>query len=650
MSASSSKYPSKLVVDNDKELPDAPPMLTPLRKHQPSPFFNRSRWSRELSFTQQPAAKPSEGRLRWVFTLPALVISLLVFAIATILLLYLVTLRQASVSDGSAIFVSELATNTLLGLTISTVATHTVSISVPFLVSIAAYCVAGKWLKEQEFPSQTRVALPTPLQYAFMVKMLATSNVIPVFQAGRYMRASRGRIRTPRTFHLALALTSLILGLSYSLILADVWLHGASSVVEETFTTAVRSVSFGVAFNDSVCTTKPCLNSTAGWAANAPWITQAGLLVATNSSTALSVMTISNASDLAIVVPASATINASQSFDAPSFGVRAQCASFTANCTSSAALQAGCPASSQVPLALGSNSTASTNRTTQSASNASSSSTVQDGTKMVPTAGTTANPQNVVLRLQWSSNGTIRPANPTAIQTNTGNILAWASCDLMFYNLTIRYQDGNYSTVGAPVLATPSFANLMQGALISQLGNLQLASNLQATMLAAQNESSALAAMNQELGRLSLALFAGALQPITTAAEGAAQASARFGRYPLAPVVVYLFLLYAYAFAAGGIYLWAARLRAPLFRAPERKTTSAVQLAQLRLTDPLALVATIYPSYPDSPAPEDPRDLFLEDETTSRLEIGTNDGVNAQPVFGVYRRVGPWSAEVLEMG
>lgn len=213
--------------------------------------------------------------------------------------------------------------------------------------------------------------------------------------------------------------------------LADVWLHGASSVVEETYTTAVRTASFGVAFNDSVCTTNPCLNSTAGWAADAPWITQAGLLVATNSSTALSVMTISNASDLAIVVPASATINASQSFDAQSFGVRAHCASFTANCTSSAALQAGCPASPQLSLALGGNSTAS-NGTTQTATNASSAAAVQDGTKVVPTAGNTANPQNVVMRLQWSSNGTIRPANPTAIQTTTGGILAWASCDLMF--------------------------------------------------------------------------------------------------------------------------------------------------------------------------------------------------------------------------
>jgi hypothetical protein len=41
---------------------------------------------------------------------------------ATILLLYLVAVRRVSSSDASAIFVSELATDTLVGLTISTVA------------------------------------------------------------------------------------------------------------------------------------------------------------------------------------------------------------------------------------------------------------------------------------------------------------------------------------------------------------------------------------------------------------------------------------------------------------------------------------------------------------------------------------------------
>jgi hypothetical protein len=170
-------------------------------------------------------------------------------------------------------------------------------------------------------------------------------------------------------------------------------------------------------------------------------------------------------------------------------------------------------------------------------------------------------------------------------------------------------------------------------------------------MLAEQNVSSAVGALNQELSRLALALFAGTLQPVSAAAQTTLQQSALFGRYPLPPVVIYLFLLYAYSLTAGGIYIWAARLRSPLFRSPGYKTTSAVQLAQLRLTDPLALVAALYPSsYSDGSVPDDTRDLFVEDATTPRLAIGTDDGYTSPgspPAFGVYKRAAPRSSEYL---
>ncbi|KAF8205762.1 hypothetical protein K438DRAFT_1964181 [Mycena galopus ATCC 62051] len=659
--SSTSKY---LDVDIEKVLPDAPFNLTPLRKHQSSPFlnksrsspflnnrsaspfFDRSRWNtRELTF-EQPPAKPSEGKLRWIFPLPALLIALLTFLMATVLLLYLVAIRRVpdpGGSNASALYVSELATDTLVGLTISTVATHMVSISVPFLIYVAAYCVAGKWLQEQEFPRQTRTALPTPLQYAFMVKMLTSPNITSVFQAGRYLREGRHTIQFPRAFHLALTLTTLILGLSYSLILADIGLHGTCSLVQGTVASIVPSTSVGLAFNNSVCTTSnACLNDTAGWASKAPWVTQTGLRIAANDTAPFSVATLNNASDLAVVVPPSP--DPSLMLQTPSFGVRAECVSLTPNCT--AASQLLCPGYPQPPptppLAQGGNTTNTT-------------STANSTTVLVPSLITNlvaaikvANPQALRVQLQWSPNAMKQPANPTAIQTSTGDILSWALCDLAFYNLTLQHQDGDYSVIGDPVLVDTDFATIMQGGLLSQNGNLQLLSNLQATMLAQPNVSSAVAAMNQELSRLSLALFAGMLQPSTVAAQSISQQSVLYGRYPLPPVIVYLFLLYAYAVTAGGIYTWAARIRTSLFRAPGYKTTSAVQLAQLRLTDPLALVAALYPSYPDACEPDNAQDLFLEDDTTPRLAMGkegdefTSPGLPfSRPVFGVYKRPVP---------
>ncbi|KAJ7681783.1 hypothetical protein B0H17DRAFT_1075690 [Mycena rosella] len=160
MSASTKSRP-KVATDSDKALPDAPIMLTPLRKHAPSPFFP----GRQLAFTTQPPAPPTHGRLRWVLLLPALLVGLLVFVLATILLLYFFVLRRVPGAAVAPVILVAEPTHGLLGLTISTLATHTASIGAPVLVSVAGYCVAGTWLKEQAFPRQTRVALPTPLQY-----------------------------------------------------------------------------------------------------------------------------------------------------------------------------------------------------------------------------------------------------------------------------------------------------------------------------------------------------------------------------------------------------------------------------------------------------------------------------------------------------
>ncbi|KAJ7766840.1 hypothetical protein B0H16DRAFT_1882833 [Mycena metata] len=646
--------------DNDKALPDAPDLLTPLRKHQPSPMFNnKSRWSwsdpgRVLTF-QQPT-EATDGRPRWIFTFPALVISLLAFIMATIFLLYLAALRRVPRPNTQwAILVFEPTGSPLLGLTITTVATHLVSISVPFLVSVAGYCVAGKWLEEQSFPPVSRPALPTPLQYAFMAKMLATSNVTSVYQAGRYMKAARRTIRFPRTFQVALALTSLIIGLSYSLILVDTWLHASAFVVAGSIPSSIQrpiqNASFGVAFNESVCATSSVCVQDALGGYGPSLVAQAGLVVAANSSDTLSVITLNNASDMAVVVSKSA--NPFVTFEAPSFGIKAQCSSLTPSCTSTVPQPIECSA---FPLTDSPSTTSTSASTTASAranssasasatsSVASASSTSQLATMLAPVGVTTSNPQTVLVQLQWSANGSMASQNPAAVGTNNGNILAWASCDLTFYNLTLRQQDGLYGIVGEPVLASPDFSNIMQRGLLSQLGNIRLLSDLQTTMLAEQNISSAVGALNQELGRVALALFTGTLQQAPLLESNPQQQAALLGRYPLVPVILYLSILYAYSLTAAVIYIWAARFRSQLFRRPGHKTTCAVQLGQQRLTDPLTLVAALYPSYPDNPMTEDPRELFME-ETAVRLEFSTHDG--PQPMFGVYQRTGTWA---LEMG
>lgn len=148
-------------------------------------------------------------------------------------------------------------------------------------------------------------------------------------------------------------------------------------------------------------------------------------------------------------------------------------------------------------------------------------------------------------------------------------------------------------------------------------------------------------ALNQELGRLSLAMFAGSLVPAPTSFLSASQTTL-LGRYPLGPVIVYEVVLYSYSLLAGILYIWSTCLRSTLVRFQSRKSTTALRMAQIHLTEPLTLVATNFASR----SHDHPLDLFVEDMNTARLEIGIKDNDRARPVFGVHKRLCPKSGEI----
>ncbi|KAF7311360.1 hypothetical protein MKEN_01037900 [Mycena kentingensis (nom. inval.)] len=647
------QYPSRaqlsVDVNFEKSLPDAPALLTPQRKTRgtsPLPFFHPKRAAlreQRLTFRKKSIQPlPVLGRMRWTFPFPALFIAVLVFILATFLLLYLAVFGRVPTPDHSAIYVSEPLTRTLLGLTLTTISTHAVSITVPFLLSVVAYSVAGKWVREQDEPNPTHVPLPTPLQYGLIAKMLTKANIPSAMQAGQYLRLARGRIRVPRAFYLALGYTSLILGLSLALILVDVWIHAAVSV--DFPISRDRGASFTIAFNESACSGS-CLNDTA---------TQSkGLRIASNSSEDLAIVTLSDASDLAVVVPQTVQ---NTDLETPSFGVLAQCENLTPICAP-ATRSSACPFAVNPSLAQGgglSSASASMSRSgsarTSRTSNAvlpTPTASLSSGTTILATSGSGANPQHVVVRLRWPDADNWVPLSGVASNVD-GDVFSWAACALTFSNVTLQRLRGEYSVAAEPTLVEPAFASVMQGPLLWQFGNLQLSANLQATMLSAPDETSAIAALNQGLARLSLALFSGTLQVIEPAIQRTPSPGPQpaLGRYPIAPLTIYLFLLFTYALTALFVYISAARLQAPIIRSPGRPAANAAQLTQLRLTDPLAHVAALYPSPGHAVAPEDVRELFLESEDPDapRLEAGVRaPAPGVQPAFGVYRRPGPWS-------
>jgi hypothetical protein len=154
------------------------------------------------------------------------------------------------------------------------------------------------------------------------------------------------------------------------------------------------------------------------------------------------------------------------------------------------------------------------------------------------------------------------------------------------------------------------------------------------------NDDSFLAAINQELSRIALGVFGGAMisAPTTTLIK---RDSTLIGRYPVAPVLCYITLLYVYSIITLGVFIWSTSVSSRLVEAPpDGKPITTLQLTQLHLVDPLTLVANLFPSHTESNARRslqpDPVDMFEEDESSPRLQVGVDPAGSPNPIFGVY--------------
>ncbi|KAJ7092299.1 hypothetical protein B0H15DRAFT_947866 [Mycena belliarum] len=205
-------------------LPKPLPALQPLRKHE---TLGRAPPRRR-------PPPPPEG-VGWLVVLPGLVVALLSAALATCLLLYL-ALRHSgdapSLVHGFYIDEPTSSGTPMWGLLLSTIITNVVwHLGLPVLVSMCAYCIGGAWMSSQQHPPSEQPHLPTPLQYALLFKLLSTPGPASVAQAGTYLAHGRARVPAPAFFTAALVLVASVLGLTYLISLADLWLHAAATVV-----------------------------------------------------------------------------------------------------------------------------------------------------------------------------------------------------------------------------------------------------------------------------------------------------------------------------------------------------------------------------------------------------------------------------------
>ncbi|KAF7296189.1 hypothetical protein HMN09_01087500 [Mycena chlorophos] len=120
----------------------------------------------------------------------------------------------------------------LWGLFASTLAANIIStISFPILLSLSAYCIAAPWLDLQERKSTIETTLMTPLQYALLFRIFSSPGPISVAQAMSYIRRRKRRAAAPAYFSSGIALAGALLVLSYSISIANLWLHATARVV-----------------------------------------------------------------------------------------------------------------------------------------------------------------------------------------------------------------------------------------------------------------------------------------------------------------------------------------------------------------------------------------------------------------------------------
>ncbi|TFK60343.1 hypothetical protein BDN72DRAFT_850598 [Pluteus cervinus] len=548
------------------------------------------------------------------------------------------------VNEGQKVNWDSTRTATLLGLSITTVTTHVVSATAPFLVSFTAYCTAALWLKRQVMHIANDSDLPTPLQYGLLFELLSSSGLKAMYDCVRYFLQTKKRGRVSHAVLIPGFVFVLVIYLiTHFIIFTDLWIHSTTFATLQNLTTSIPNPDlyrFGAAFDEQLCDLidgsecifpanpdVPELNSTLA----------KGLNITSNAvEPQLSVVTLQNYDDLAVVV--STADDGSISYTAPSFGARATCRTITAETKITQTKDAPdvditfSNISSRGPVTLHISDESVVSKTFGLLLAAVDSGGVQLTQDLSLANSTpvqfTSDPPTMVVLFLWPGSAGFSMANNFLVDDSFG-LWGAAQCGMEFFNLTIhrnsisnndqpqQASEPEYSLEGTPTRNKGSFVATMWSPLLSQRANIQFAFSLYSNDFSQPNETLV------QLSRAALGMFAGTLKPVSvnTIIE-----EVILGRYPVVPVLTYVGLLVVYSPIALGIFLWAALLKTPGISMPgsQGKTATALQLAQVQLTDPLIVVAQSFE-----------RELKRGEE--KRIETSEVGGTESQVEEGVMR-------------
>ncbi|KAA1476761.1 hypothetical protein DENSPDRAFT_843829 [Dentipellis sp. KUC8613] len=572
----------------------------------------------------------------------------------------------------------------LTGLTIASAASSAIGIVAPIAMGLYAFVTARAWLAARD------TELPTPLQYGMLLEMLSGGSITSLAEAGWYM--SRGRQRRPRVPPLFVKVFVVGIAthiLAYLVSGVDIWLHSVTATTAQQYPLSMDSTwRFSVGQNQCHPYIPPtpntvryaCLleNTRGSWGYGIDALTP-GMQVMANSSQDLQTITLSSYDDLAVVVdpnvPQTSSDVSNVSYTGATFGARASCSSVNHLCTNptptSYNITCSDVPSGFPPINLTAPDSDTANGLSPGVSKLGLLSANCDGCQYINASDVShghdsyaygrappVNNYSLWMQLAWeltgseSFNGASTTVSDTAPEsdiayTTTGpraHILA--HCSLTFYNVTIRYENGNYSRV-AEELSNTGLSDGLAGPTRMALYASRLLDDVQGVAFSGAHTDRVMAYLNQDLARLALGSAAYLTDQKEPVLDQQVLGTRALGRYPFWPAVIYIVLLWINAIVPLGIAGWTMMTRTSRIRVPgdQPATVSALELAKLRLTRPAALVAELVWHRSEeqsnqrvlSSVSTSVPGMFDEMEDGKGVRVGLHEA-DGQTLFGVWRR------------
>lgn len=263
-------------------------------------------------------------------------------------------------------------------------------------------------------------------------------------------------------------------------------------------------------------------------------------------------------------------------------------------------------------------------------------------------SGWTSNPAKTVLQLRWDG---------ATAQWNSGTpgvsylfvLDLYATCELTYLDVTAQYDPlaAEWSILES-TLSRPELASVLWTPMIFQLATDDLHNTLRPYVTSRGGQ--AMDVLESSMAKYGIG-YTAPLMKFTAASNVTAPQPVALGLYPTTPTLLLVGCLYIYSLVALVIFFLSCTSNNRMIFVPRELTkkkekdveTSALDVAQSWLTDPLPLIGSIFPGgdgqHAARSAESDPlRQVYDSDWELGKVGIGLYRGSKGQMIFGLMRQ------------